>query len=68
MKSINPMILKLLTKLSCQITNHLEIGASDEKKEDKLKDVTEKLSALQDVMSNRYVLICLQGMDNGKDI
>jgi hypothetical protein len=30
--------------------NHLEIGASDEKKEDKLKDVTEKLSALQDVM------------------
>jgi polyphosphate kinase 2 (PPK2 family) len=42
------------------------------KKEDKLDNVREKLSALQDIMyaHNHYaVLICLQGMDtSGKTV
>ncbi|MBB1192362.1 polyphosphate kinase 2 family protein [Flavobacterium sp. SOK18b] len=72
MKSINPDDFKVVDKIKLsKLPTNLEIGASDEKKEDKLKDVTEKLSALQDVMyaHNRYgVLICLQGMDtSGKD-
>ena len=72
MKSINPDDFKVVDtiKLS-QIPTNLEIGASDDKKEDKLEKVSEKLSELQDVMyaHNRYgVLICLQGMDtSGKD-
>lgn len=72
MKSINPDDFKVVDKIKLsKLPTNLEIGASDEKKEDKLKNVTEKLSALQDVMyaHNRYgVLICLQGMDtSGKD-
>ncbi|OUD36589.1 PPK2 family polyphosphate kinase [Flavobacterium sp. FPG59] len=72
MKSINPDDFKVVDKINLsKLPTNLEIGASDEKKEDKLKNVTEKLSALQDVMyaHNRYgVLICLQGMDtSGKD-
>nr|WP_314837874.1 PPK2 family polyphosphate kinase [uncultured Flavobacterium sp.] len=72
MKSINPEDFKVVDKINLsKLPTNLEIGASDEKKEDKLKNVTEKLSALQDVMyaHNKYgVLICLQGMDtSGKD-
>lgn len=72
MKSINPDDFKVVDKINLsKLPTNLEIGASDEKKEDKLKNVTEKLSALQDVMyaHNKYgVLICLQGMDtSGKD-
>ena len=72
MKSINPNDFKVVSaiKLS-ELATNLNIGASDDKKEDKLDNVREKLSALQDVMyaHNRYgVLICLQGMDTaGKD-
>lgn len=72
MKSIDPNDFKVVDtiKLS-QIPTNLEIGASDDKKENKLEKVSEKLSELQDVMyaHNRYgVLICLQGMDtSGKD-
>jgi PPK2 family polyphosphate:nucleotide phosphotransferase len=72
MKSINPDDFKVVDKINLsKLPTNLEIGASDEKKEDKLKNVSEKLSALQDVMyaHNKYgVLICLQGMDtSGKD-
>ncbi|SHG06154.1 polyphosphate:nucleotide phosphotransferase, PPK2 family [Flavobacterium segetis] len=72
MESINPDDFKVIDKidLSKSPTN-LEVEASDDKKEDKLESVTEKLSELQDVMyaHNKYgVLICLQGMDtSGKD-
>jgi PPK2 family polyphosphate:nucleotide phosphotransferase len=72
MKSINPDDFKVVStiKLSLLPTN-LEINESDDTKEDKLENVSEKLSELQDVMyaHNRYgVLICLQGMDtSGKD-
>ncbi|WP_369752402.1 PPK2 family polyphosphate kinase [Flavobacterium sp. WC2409] len=72
MKSINPDDFKVVSaiKLS-ELATNLSIGANDDKKEDKLDNVREKLSALQDVMyaHNRYgVLICLQGMDTaGKD-
>jgi len=72
MKSIDPDDFKVVNaiKLS-ELATNLSIGASDDKKEDKLDNVREKLSALQDVMyaHNRYgVLICLQGMDTaGKD-
>ncbi|MFV8332184.1 PPK2 family polyphosphate kinase [Flavobacterium sp. GSP14] len=72
MKSINPHDFKVIDKISLsQLPTNLNIGASDEKKEDKLENVSKKLSQLQDVMyaHNRYgVLICLQGMDtSGKD-
>ncbi|MFV8363931.1 PPK2 family polyphosphate kinase [Flavobacterium sp. ZT3P35] len=72
MKSINPDDFKVIDKISLsQLPTNLNIEASDEKKEDKLKNVSKKLSQLQDVMyaHNRYgVLICLQGMDtSGKD-
>lgn len=72
MKSINPDDFKVIDKISLsQLPTNLNIGASDEKKEDKLENVSKKLSQLQDVMyaHNRYgVLICLQGMDtSGKD-
>ena len=72
MKSINPDDFKVVESIKLsQIPTNLEIGASDEKKENKLEKVSEKLSELQDVMyaHNRYgVLICLQGMDtSGKD-
>ena len=72
MKSINPDDFKVVDtiKLS-QIPTNLDVGASDDKKENKLEKVSAKLSELQDVMyaHNRYgVLICLQGMDtSGKD-
>ena len=72
MKSINPDDFKVIENIKLsQIPTNLEIGASDDKKENKLEKVSEKLSELQDVMyaHNRYgVLICLQGMDtSGKD-
>lgn len=72
MKSIDPNDFKVVKpiKLS-ELPRDLKIGASDDKKEDKLDNVREKLSALQDIMyaHNRYgVLIVLQGMDtSGKD-
>ena len=72
MKSINPDDFKVVEpiKLSKLPTN-LDVGASDEKKENKLENVSEKLSEFQDIMyaHNKYgVLICLQGMDtSGKD-
>ncbi|MEC5166127.1 PPK2 family polyphosphate:nucleotide phosphotransferase [Flavobacterium sp. PL11] len=72
MKSINPEDFKVVGKIDLsKLPTNLEIDASDDKKEDKLENVSEKLSELQDVMyaHNRYgVLICLQGMDtSGKD-
>jgi PPK2 family polyphosphate:nucleotide phosphotransferase len=72
MKSINPEDFKVVNKIVLsKLPTNLNIGASDDKKEDKLDDVREKLSDLQDTMyaHNRYgVLICLQGMDtSGKD-
>ena len=72
MKSINPDDFKVIENIKLsQIPTNLKIGASDDKKENKLEKVSEKLSELQDVMyaHNRYgVLICLQGMDtSGKD-
>ena len=72
MKSINPDDFKVVEpiKLS-QLPTNLDVGASDEKKENKLENVSEKLSEFQDIMyaHNKYgVLICLQGMDtSGKD-
>ena len=72
MKSIDPNDFKVVNpiKLS-ELPCNLQIGASDDKKEDKLDNVREKLSAFQEIMyaHNRYgVLICLQGMDTaGKD-
>ena len=72
MKSINPDDFKVVSaiKLSELVTN-LNSSADDDAKEDKLDNVREKLSAVQDIMyaHNRYgVLICLQGMDTaGKD-
>ncbi len=57
-------------KLSETPTN-VEVKADDDKKEEKLGKVREKISAIQDTMyaHNKYgVLICLQGMDtSGKD-
>ena len=72
MKSINPDDFKVINKINLsQLPTNLNIGASDEKKEHKLENISKKLSQLQDVMyaHNRYgVLICLQGMDtSGKD-
>ncbi|TDE06100.1 PPK2 family polyphosphate kinase [Flavobacterium hiemivividum] len=72
MKSINPEDFKVVNKIELsKLPTNLDIGASDDKKEDKLDNVREKLSDLQDTMyaHNRYgVLICLQGMDtSGKD-
>ena len=72
MKSINPDDFKVVDSIKLsKLPTNLEVGASDEKKENKLENVSAKLSELQDVMyaHNRYgVLICLQGMDtSGKD-
>lgn len=72
MKSINPNDFKVVNPIELsKLPTNLDIGASDNKKEDKLENVSSKLSDLQDVMyaHNRYgVLICLQGMDtSGKD-
>lgn len=72
MKSINPYDFKVTAPIKlAEIPTNLNNASSDDDKEDKLKKVQEKLSALQDVMyaHNRYgVLICLQGMDtSGKD-
>lgn len=72
MKSINPDDFKVVSaiKLS-ELATNLNSSADDDAKEDKLDNVREKLSAVQDIMyaHNRYgVLICLQGMDTaGKD-
>ncbi|OAB25728.1 polyphosphate:nucleotide phosphotransferase, PPK2 family [Flavobacterium fryxellicola] len=72
MKSINPNDFKAVSPIELStLPTNLDSGASDDKKEDKLESVSNKLSELQDVMyaHNRYgVLICLQGMDtSGKD-
>ena len=72
MKSIKPDDFKVIDRIDLsKLPTNLNVGASDEKKEDKLENVSKKLSELQDVMyaHNRYgVLICLQGMDtSGKD-
>ena len=72
MKSIDPDDFKVVDSIKLsKLPTNLEVGASDEKKENKLENVSAKLSELQDVMyaHNRYgVLICLQGMDtSGKD-
>ncbi|SHG10235.1 polyphosphate:nucleotide phosphotransferase, PPK2 family [Flavobacterium micromati] len=72
MKSIIPDDFKVANKIKLsQLTTNLEINESDNVKEEKLENVSEKLSELQDIMyaHNRYgVLICLQGMDtSGKD-
>ena len=72
MKSIDPNDFKVTKKISLsKIPTLLEIDADEEKKEEKLNKVRNKLSDLQDIMyaHNKYgVLICLQGMDtSGKD-
>jgi polyphosphate kinase 2 (PPK2 family) len=67
MKSINPEDFKVVNKIELsKLPTNLDSDASDGKKEDKLENVIDKLSDLQDTMyaHNRYgVLICLQGMD-----
>ncbi|PKH66134.1 phosphate--nucleotide phosphotransferase [Flavobacterium sp. ALD4] len=72
MKSINLEDFKVNNKIELsKLPTNLDSGASDDKKKDKLEDIIDKLSDLQDTMyaHNRYgVLICLQGMDtSGKD-
>ena len=72
MKSIDPNDFKVTALIQLKdLPTDLNTKASDDDKEDKLDNVREKLSELQDVMyaHNRYgVLICLQGMDtSGKD-
>jgi PPK2 family polyphosphate:nucleotide phosphotransferase len=72
MKSINPDNFKVIGKIELsKIPTNLFNEASEDDKEDKLDNVREKLSKVQDVIyaHNRYgVLICLQGMDtSGKD-
>jgi PPK2 family polyphosphate:nucleotide phosphotransferase len=72
MKSINLEDFKVNNKIELsKLPTNLDSGASDYKKENKLEDIIDKLSDLQDTMyaHNRYgVLICLQGMDtSGKD-
>ncbi|MCG9791108.1 PPK2 family polyphosphate kinase [Flavobacterium algicola] len=72
MKSIDPKDFKVTAPIRLQeLPTDLNNKASEDDKEDKLDDVREKLSELQDIMyaHNRYgVLICLQGMDtSGKD-
>ncbi|MGA9639180.1 PPK2 family polyphosphate kinase [Flavobacterium sp.] len=72
MKSIDPNDFKVTAPIKLNdLPTDLKNDASDDAKENKLDDVREKLSAIQDVMyaHNRYgVLICLQGMDtSGKD-
>jgi len=72
MKSIDPKNFKVVAPIRlADIPTNLNNEASEDDKEDKIDDVREKLSELQDVMyaHNRYgVLICLQGMDtSGKD-
>ncbi|MBK0369067.1 PPK2 family polyphosphate kinase [Flavobacterium agrisoli] len=72
MKSIKPKDFKVSGKIKLpDFPTLLDVKASDDEKEDKLDDIREKLSDLQDTMyaHNRYgVLICLQGMDtSGKD-
>jgi len=72
MKSIKPDDFKVVNKIKLSLLpTNLEISESDDTKEDKLENVSEKLSELQDVIyaHNRYgLLICLQGMDtSGKD-
>lgn len=72
MKDINPKDFKVTPPfvLASHATN-LHIKASDDKKKEELREVSKKLSELQDKMyaNNRYsVLIVLQGMDtSGKD-
>jgi polyphosphate kinase 2 (PPK2 family) len=66
MKSINPEDFKVVNKIELSKLPNLDSDASDGKKRDKLENVIDKLSDLQDTMyaHNRYgVLICLQGMD-----
>jgi hypothetical protein len=64
MKSINPEDFKVVNKIELsKLPTNLDSDASDGK-EDKLENVIDKLSDLQDTMyaHNRYgVLICLQG-------
>jgi hypothetical protein len=70
MKSINPEDFKVVNKIELsKLPTNLDSDASDGKKEDKLENVIDKLSDLQDTMyaHNRYgVLICLQGMDTSE--
>jgi hypothetical protein len=61
MKSIDPNDFKVVSpiKLS-ELPSNPKIGASDDKKEDKLDNVRESL-VLQDITHNHYaVLICLR--------
>ena len=72
MKSIDPNDFKVVKKIKLShLPTNLEINESNDTKEEKLENISEKLSELQDVMyaHNQYgVLICLQGMDtSGKD-
>ena len=72
MKSIQPKDFKVNKDFSLKsYPTKLDMKVSDEEKEEKLSELRQKLSELQDVMyaHNRYgVLICLQGMDTaGKD-
>ncbi|MBC7747879.1 MAG: polyphosphate kinase 2 family protein, partial [Methylotenera sp.] len=51
MKSINPNAFKVVNPIELsKLPTNLDIGASDDKKEDKLENVSSKLSDLQDVM------------------
>jgi PPK2 family polyphosphate:nucleotide phosphotransferase len=72
MKAIDSEDFKVTDKFSIAAVPTLnDLGLSDSKKKDKLREVSKQLGELQDKMyaNNRYsVLICLQGMDtSGKD-
>lgn len=72
MKKIDPNDFKVIENIQLKnLPTLLDVKADYDEKENKLDDIREKLSELQDVMyaHNRYgVLICLQGMDtSGKD-
>lgn len=72
MTVFNPEDFKITSPFKInEFPTELQVPIDDDEKEDRLKNVQEKLSELQDVMyaHNRYsVLVCLQGMDtSGKD-
>ena len=72
MKAINTADFKVTSTFDIKATpTKIDLGASEDRIKEALKDTGKELSSLQDKMyaNNRYgMLICLQGMDtSGKD-
>ncbi|RZJ63533.1 MAG: polyphosphate kinase 2 family protein [Flavobacterium sp.] len=72
MKAINTADFKVTSTFDIKTTpTKIDLGASEDRIKEALKDTGKELSSLQDKMyaNNRYgMLICLQGMDtSGKD-